>query len=131
MNDAIGSEGMLRGWIMLWQMQLVWLLPMLVVSAAVVTLVKLVVSMRSPGLPVGNLQSASERTASIIQLRLAAVSHETTTAMADLYPKFSLGRSAPDYVYRVGPVGIHSSPYWDPTLETRWRTDLPDEPPIA
>jgi hypothetical protein len=34
-NDMIGSAGMLRGWTMLWRMELMWLLPVLLVSVMV------------------------------------------------------------------------------------------------
>ena len=40
MNDMIGSAGMLRGWTMLWRMELMWLLPMLLVSVMVIAQVE-------------------------------------------------------------------------------------------
>jgi hypothetical protein len=84
-NDAIGYAGMLRGWITLWQMQLTWLLPMLVVSVAVVTLVGLLVSTFGQELRPGNPRPARAHTTCVIPQRPAAVSHGTSTAMADLY----------------------------------------------
>jgi hypothetical protein len=36
----IGSAGMLRGWTMLWQMELMWLLPALLVSVMVIAQVE-------------------------------------------------------------------------------------------
>jgi hypothetical protein len=40
----IGSAGTLRGWVMLWHMELMWLLPMLLVSVGVITLVEMLIS---------------------------------------------------------------------------------------
>jgi hypothetical protein len=37
-NDMIGSEGTLRGWTVLWHVELVWLLHVLLVSVMVVAL---------------------------------------------------------------------------------------------
>jgi hypothetical protein len=42
-NDMIGSAGMLRGWTMLWRMELMWLLPMLLVSVIVIVQVEKVI----------------------------------------------------------------------------------------
>ena len=44
MNDMIGSEGTLRGWTVLWHMELMWLLPVLLVSVMVVALGEMLVS---------------------------------------------------------------------------------------
>jgi len=44
MHDMIGASGMLRGWTAVWQMDLVWLLTMLVVSVTVTTLVEWLIS---------------------------------------------------------------------------------------
>jgi hypothetical protein len=52
-NDLIGSGGMLRGWAMLWHMEIMWLLPMLVVSVAAVALVELLISSRGWHLSLG------------------------------------------------------------------------------
>jgi hypothetical protein len=43
-NDMIGSAGMLRGWTMLWRMELMWLLPALLVSVMVVAQVEKLIS---------------------------------------------------------------------------------------
>jgi len=43
-NDMIGSEGTLRGWTVLWHMELMWLLPVLLVSVMVVALGEMLVS---------------------------------------------------------------------------------------
>src|SRR5580658_1317675 len=52
-NDMIGSAGMLRGWTMLWRMELIWLLPMLLVSVMVIAQVeKLIWSWRLRRSPV-------------------------------------------------------------------------------
>ena len=53
MHDMIGSAGMLRGWTMLWRMELIWLLPMLLVSVMVIAQVeKLIWSWRLRRSPV-------------------------------------------------------------------------------
>jgi hypothetical protein len=43
-NDMIGFAGMLRGWAMLWHMEMVWLLPVLLVSVMVAALVETLIS---------------------------------------------------------------------------------------
>jgi hypothetical protein len=43
-NDMIGFAGMLRGWKMLWHMELVWLLPALLVSVTVAALMEMLIS---------------------------------------------------------------------------------------
>ena len=55
MNDTIGFMGMHRGWAMPWYTCLLWLLPMLLVSVAMVALVESLISTlrarRSPSGP--------------------------------------------------------------------------------
>jgi len=43
-NDMIGSEGTLRGWTVLWHMELMWLLPVLLVCVMVVALGEMLIS---------------------------------------------------------------------------------------
>jgi hypothetical protein len=43
-HDMIGSAGMLRGWTMLWRMELMWLLPALLVSVMVIAQVEELIS---------------------------------------------------------------------------------------
>jgi len=43
-HDMIGSAGMLRGWTMLWRMELIWLPPMLLVSVMVTAQVQNLIS---------------------------------------------------------------------------------------
>ena len=66
MNDMVGATGMLRGWAMLWQMEFVWLLPGLVVSVALVTLLELLVSLRGPRVLLTNPRSVGAVATSLI-----------------------------------------------------------------
>ena len=48
MHDMIGGTGMLRGWAMIWQMYLLWMVPLVCGAVAIVTLVQsLVTALRS------------------------------------------------------------------------------------
>jgi hypothetical protein len=47
MNDMIGCAGMLQGWTTLWQTELMWLLPTLVVAVGVVALMESVIRSRT------------------------------------------------------------------------------------
>jgi hypothetical protein len=43
-NDMIGFAGMLRGWTILWHMEIMWLLPVLLMCVMVVALVEMLIS---------------------------------------------------------------------------------------
>ncbi len=47
MNDMIGCTGMLRGWTILWQTELTWLLPTFVMVIGVVALMESVIRSRT------------------------------------------------------------------------------------
>jgi len=76
-NDMIGFAGMLRGWAMLWHIELVWLLPVLLVSVMVAALVEMLISSwrlrRSPF----HLRSVGARTVPVsIQLSPSAITQD-------------------------------------------------------
>jgi hypothetical protein len=47
MHDMIGSAGMLRGWVSVWTMQIVWMLAMLTVSVGAVAVAELLMDARA------------------------------------------------------------------------------------
>jgi hypothetical protein len=47
MHDLIGGGGMLRGWIAVWTMQMMWILPTMALAVGTAALVELLVSARS------------------------------------------------------------------------------------
>ncbi len=47
MHDLIGGGGMLRGWISVWTMQMMWILPTMALAVGTVALVELLISTRS------------------------------------------------------------------------------------
>ena len=47
MNDMIGCAGLLRGWTILWQTELTWLLPTFVMVVGVVALMESVIRSRT------------------------------------------------------------------------------------
>jgi len=48
MDNMIGASGMLRGWAMIWQMYVVWLVPLVLVSVAATSLIQsLIATLRS------------------------------------------------------------------------------------
>jgi hypothetical protein len=46
MHDMLGSAGMLRGWVILWTMQMLWLLATLTVSVGAVAVVEVLIGVR-------------------------------------------------------------------------------------
>ena len=60
MNDAMGA-GMLRGWVMLWNIELTALLAAIVLVFGAVALVEVVTSIRKDGWARTRLQSITER----------------------------------------------------------------------
>lgn len=90
MNDMIGSAGTLRAWAILWHMELMWLLPMLLVSVGMVALVETLISRwrlrRSPVDPrsVGVCTAAGS-----VELSLAAI---TQDQLDDGTPRIALAR---------------------------------------
>ena len=48
MDNMIGASGMLRGWAMIWQMYVVWLVPLVLVSVAATALVESLIAALRP-----------------------------------------------------------------------------------
>ena len=44
MHDLIGSAGMLRGWVALWTMQMMWLIATMTVSVGAITMAELLIT---------------------------------------------------------------------------------------
>jgi len=102
-NDMIGSTGMLRGWAMLWNMELLWLLPMVLISVAVVALMEALISThgawsfaRGPH-PVWMRGTPTVGSASI------AIGHNAIVAIAGGPPDFTDDRAAPQSRFQAGP----------------------------
>jgi hypothetical protein len=71
MQDMIGSDGMLRGWIALWNMQMLWVFATLVLAIATGAMIEVLVARVRRALPAALAVSEVPATAAPIPVPVA------------------------------------------------------------
>jgi hypothetical protein len=74
MNDMIDYGGMLRGWTMVWHTELVWLLPMFLMSVAAVALMESLIRSGALFAAFNRLRNLSAHTTPVLAAGLVPVS---------------------------------------------------------